>query len=205
MSVDTIKYRGYTIHIEQDIDPLNPRTDYDNLGTMVCFHPRYNLGDKDHAGFKEPEDLLEYLKRERKNLAVVLPLYLLDHSGLWMKTGRFACDSAGWDTSNVGVIFITKEQARKEYGWKLITKERKEKLAKYLEGEVELYSSYLEGAVYGFYGYEHDKSGLLPDAQSAVDHHIKRVRALHFYKLKAWLRHKVSLLKRWGAPEGALA
>lgn len=36
---------AYTIFIYPDEYPDNPR-DWDNTGTMVCFHSRYNLGDK---------------------------------------------------------------------------------------------------------------------------------------------------------------
>ena len=36
----------YKLKIEQDADPLNPRTDWDNFGTMVCWHRNYNLGDE---------------------------------------------------------------------------------------------------------------------------------------------------------------
>lgn len=36
----------YLLQIMQDDDPLNPRTDYDNFGHMVCWHSRYNLGDE---------------------------------------------------------------------------------------------------------------------------------------------------------------
>jgi len=32
------------LEIEQDSSPESPRT-WDNLGTMVCFHKRYDLGD----------------------------------------------------------------------------------------------------------------------------------------------------------------
>ena len=37
-------YKGYTIAIDYDSDPSNPR-EWDNFGTMVCFHRRYALGD----------------------------------------------------------------------------------------------------------------------------------------------------------------
>lgn len=43
----------YTIKIEQDISPLNPREDFDQYATMVCFHSRYNLGDK--HDYSDPE------------------------------------------------------------------------------------------------------------------------------------------------------
>jgi len=38
-------YRDHTIKIIHDPDPESPR-DYDNLGTMICWHRRYNFGDK---------------------------------------------------------------------------------------------------------------------------------------------------------------
>lgn len=43
-----------TVVIIPDPDPLNPREDYDNLGTMVCWHRRHRLGD-DH-NYKDPQD-----------------------------------------------------------------------------------------------------------------------------------------------------
>lgn len=36
----------YKVYIEQDHDPINPRTDYDHVGVMYCEHRRYDLGDK---------------------------------------------------------------------------------------------------------------------------------------------------------------
>lgn len=44
-------YKGYTIKIYHDEDAESPR-DWDNLGEMVCFHRRYNLGDCNHKGAK---------------------------------------------------------------------------------------------------------------------------------------------------------
>lgn len=46
----------YTLLVSDDDIPLNPREDYDNLGTMVCWHRRYNLGDK-HT-YDDPVDFL---------------------------------------------------------------------------------------------------------------------------------------------------
>ena len=34
------------VRIVHDPDPINPRKDYDNLGTMLCWHRRYTLGDE---------------------------------------------------------------------------------------------------------------------------------------------------------------
>lgn len=35
----------YRVKVEADDDPMNPRTDQDNLGTMFCWHHGYHLGD----------------------------------------------------------------------------------------------------------------------------------------------------------------
>lgn len=45
MSLAAVK-QPYLLLIMQDDEPLNPRTDYDNFGHMVCWHRRYNLGDE---------------------------------------------------------------------------------------------------------------------------------------------------------------
>ena len=49
--------KPYTLFVVDDDMPLNPRTDYDNLGKMVCWHSRYNLGDK--HDYDEPRDFLQ--------------------------------------------------------------------------------------------------------------------------------------------------
>lgn len=52
------------IHIEQDINPWNPRTEQDgNVGIMMCWHRNYNLGDKNK--FEEPEEFLQDLLRRK--------------------------------------------------------------------------------------------------------------------------------------------
>lgn len=57
MAVTTDKSR-YRIEIVLDDDPPDPR-DWDNLGTMACWHKRYNLGDK--HDFSEPIDFMREL------------------------------------------------------------------------------------------------------------------------------------------------
>ena len=52
----------YVLEIHLDEDPLNPREEQDNLGTMVCWHNRYALGDKRSKG--DPEDFIVALAEE---------------------------------------------------------------------------------------------------------------------------------------------
>ena len=46
----------YALKISYDDDPLNPREDYDNFGTMCCWHSRYNLGDEHNHS--EPREMM---------------------------------------------------------------------------------------------------------------------------------------------------
>lgn len=63
---DTIKWEKdgklHCLHIQRDDTPLNPRTDWDNITIMACWHRRYDLGDKIED--KEPEDFWKRLVRE---------------------------------------------------------------------------------------------------------------------------------------------
>jgi len=161
---DTTEFGDYVIKVEHDDMSESPR-EWDNLGRMVCWHSRYNLGD-DH-GFGTPsvfahmlsglysEEITEYLDDEQFEKCwdaackdhIIIPLYLYDHSGITMSCSPFACP---WDSGQVGYIYISYEDIRKEYGWKRITKKRREQIVKYLVGEVETYDHYLTGSVYGF-------------------------------------------------------
>ena len=185
--MEEIKYKGYSIKIEQDDNPINPRED-DNLGTMICFHRRYDLGDKHDLNkddFNSWDEVYNYLKKECK-AAVILPLYLYDHSGI-----AISCDSfigreqhAEWDSGQVGFIYVSKETLKKEK----LEKRSKKIIEKYLQGEVETYNQYINGEVYGFiiedengnpvedgscWGF-YDTKDAIAEAKSIVDYEVKQ-------------------------------
>ena len=58
---DIEKYKGYEIGIFYDDDPQDPRGD-DNLGKMVCWHSRHNLGDEQRRD--SPEDWMREIACE---------------------------------------------------------------------------------------------------------------------------------------------
>jgi len=144
-TIETKTIGKYEIEIIPDESPESPR-EWDNLGTMVCFHNRYNLGDEGH-GFADVYDFNEFWKSNKKNIGVILPLYLYDHSGITMSTERFSCP---WDSGQIGWIFISKEKMRTEYSYKRVSKKLKSRVAGYLRGEVKVYDQYLTGDVYGY-------------------------------------------------------
>lgn len=130
----------YILNIYRDTDAESPR-EWGNRGTMACFHGRYNLGDKDVPTMDEVKEIAtsrDYIS---------LPLYLYDHGGITMSCSPFSCP---WDSGQVGVIFVSTERVRKEYGVKRISKKLRERVIGYLQGEVETYDQYLTGDVYGY-------------------------------------------------------
>lgn len=132
------------LKIEQDEDPQNPRTEWDNIGKMVCFHKQYCLGDKTDlmsGDFNGWDELEEHLKQEH-GLFVSLPLYLYDHSGITISTEPFSCP---WDSGRVGLIYATEEDLKEFPG-----PDAKEKLLDCLRSEVKVYDQYLTGDVHGW-------------------------------------------------------
>ena len=88
---------------------------------MICFHKRYNLGDKhdfDRSDYESWDELKQAIIKET-DAAIILPLYLYDHSGITMNTTGFYCP---WDSGIVGYITISKAKIRSEYGLKKVSK-----------------------------------------------------------------------------------
>ena len=156
--------------IEYDDNAINPRIECDNIGTMVCFHRRYGLGDKhSHAN---PEDaVVDIASKLNANYAewvgytrypddqqveqgqalidkhcVTLPLHLYDHSGITMSTSRFSCS---WDSGQVGFIYMTHKTMRENWPETTHTHEQAVAAAEAcLETEVKVYDQYLTGDVW---------------------------------------------------------
>ena len=131
--IEKYKKGDRIFEIFQDLDPRNPLEDYLGIGTMVCARSRYILGHKQ----------VNNLSEARSDIpagSVVLPLYLLDHSGITMSVTPFACP---WDSGCVGFIYATPETLEKEG----ITPEQAKTN---MTGAVRGYDYYLRGEVYGF-------------------------------------------------------
>jgi len=135
--------------IEQDEYPESPR-EWDNLTTLICFHNRYDLGD-DHDYNSEDYQSWEELEQaivENENPLHISPLFLYDHSGLYLKIGDWhnsglAQGHAHFDSGQVGFVIVTQESVDK-LGTPL------EFVPGQAKGEVETYAAYLSGNVYGF-------------------------------------------------------
>lgn len=150
----------YTLQIVPDDNAESPRTANDNVGKMVCWHPRLRLGDEhEHRTGLEflqaladeldveidslvrYENKIEYLLGRLSGRALIIPLYIYDHGGVTMSTKPFSC---AFDSGRVGWIYATREQINREWNgdW--------EKARQYLNSEVEDYDRWLRGEAYGF-------------------------------------------------------
>lgn len=141
--VETKRIGKYEIEIIPQDSPECPRT-WDNLGTMVCQHRRYNLGDKHDYDLSDCNSWSD-VQKELGYLPIILNLYLYDHSGITMSCTPFGDK---WDSGQVGFIFASKESLLKEYG--MVDEDIIKKAQSVLEGEVETYDQYLRGDVYGY-------------------------------------------------------
>lgn len=140
MSVEAVRI----LRIWQDTQAEDSRS-WDSLGTMVCWHRRYRLGDRHE--FRTPEEFLAWVEEAGRENFVILPLYLCDHGGLAMRTVPFGDP---WDSGQVGWIYAEKSEVCSAFGVPEVTKEVAARAEEVLRAEVDNYDRWLRGDVYGF-------------------------------------------------------
>jgi hypothetical protein len=118
----------------------------DWTGVLWCFHKAYRLGDKhdlQRSDFSSWDEMEEHL-RTALGAVAILPVYLMDHGGVSMRTTSF---NDRWDSGQVGFIWASKESIQKMCGDE--SPDPKE-LNEVLQHEVAVYDSYLRGDVWGY-------------------------------------------------------
>lgn len=146
---------GNWLKVEQEEQPQDPR-EWDNLGKMICFHNRYELGDATQLkkdDFDSWDDLKMALTSDYEAV-IVLPIIMYDHSGISVSTTREYPFNCRWDSGQVGWIYTTNEAIKEVYDVTEVTPELLEQAIVSLVGEVKTYSQYLEGEIYAFTEYE---------------------------------------------------
>lgn len=207
--LETIEYKGFNIKVYPDECAESPREwgssftiaakcEYridnetiDDPIDYLFYQMSFSEEQKDwwlqRHNYNYNHELLNELLTQFSRTHIWLNVYMYEHGNVAFSCNSFSCR---WDSGQVGWIYISKEDARKEWGWDRITNERLNDVYKWMEGEVEVYSQYASGSVYyydiensneedigeccgGFYGYDHEESGLLEYAQNAIDCYIK--------------------------------
>jgi len=145
--------KDYKVIVDFDMDPLNPRH-FDNMGIILAYHRRYSLGDiNERDRIRNPADGIngwgefEQYLRDEEDAAVVLPVYMYEHSGIVLSTIPFNC---AWDSGRLGLIFCTNKMIKNEYGVDVITDKEIELATRSLTAEIEDYSAYINGEVYQY-------------------------------------------------------
>lgn len=153
--METLQLGKLKIKIQQDNFPLNPREEFENVGTIACWHQRYSLGDVQprvspdeylvelmqqrewslHRKYVpddvEPEHVKAYINKHY----FILPVYIYDHGCAILNTKSFSCP---WDSGQLGFIYAGRDS------------EGYTDMLAGLEAEVRTYGQYLNGEVYGF-------------------------------------------------------
>ena len=143
---------GRTLGVEYSEWAESPR-EWDNLTKCIFFGTYSHVGDKhnynsnDYNGWDEMEQ--DIIKREQP--VIIKKVYMYVHSGATISLKPFSCP---WDSGVLGFVIITKEDLKREYNWKVITKKRLESVMEninnVLEGEIEVLDDYISGDVYEF-------------------------------------------------------
>lgn len=128
------------IKIVQDQNPMNPRKEYEHLGTILYTSNHYLLGDEQ----VDSDRIKEVLEDED---LISLPVYAYIHGDVVLNTTGFSCP---WDSGQCGVIYISKAKALKEWNRKRMSLKLYTQMLDFLKSEVEEFSNYLSGEVYGY-------------------------------------------------------
>lgn len=155
MTYETIQISpDVRVRIEPDEDARSPQESWDTVGQIAYRSTRYTLGTEYVSG----ERLDAIAEGIRNGSLIGLPVYAYVHGSSMIAAGQrlrngaivygnpFSCP---WDSGQSGFIYCTREKAVKEWGKKLCTEAVRDKALKYLFGEVEQFSQYLEGDIYG--------------------------------------------------------
>ena len=124
----------YTLKVEQDDMAESPRA-FDNICSMVCWHSRYDLGDKHN--FDDVDEFLQHLyldvtgkhwidehesenwkdiynELQESNLVAIKLIRAYEHSGITVSTSNAYPYNDRWDSYLVGFIYVTKKTIFKE-------------------------------------------------------------------------------------------
>ena len=141
-----------TLTIYADEDPGNPRTEWDNLGTMILCGSYAWQGDKHGWGEKGWDEWgreASLPKRIEESAGPIL--FLPIHGRCPSRGGMFAGAPGDWDPDTCdGMIYVSLADVRREYSCKRVSAKVRGQALSVLRGEVETQDQYLTGEVFGY-------------------------------------------------------
>jgi len=163
MTQQEIKVENISVEIICDNFAENPR-EWCNATKFVMFHNRCELPNElgikagDYNSWNEMKDALD------KEYKWVYPVFMHDHGNVAFSVNSFECR---WDSGQVG--FIVSDEGEAQDAYVNVTQELRV-LAHYINGEVygvRVFEDTEEiDSCYGYYGYDHETSGLKDELDS---------------------------------------
>ena len=162
--VKSFRYKDKLVLICFDEDPMDPRKEWDNAGIFWAWHRSYTIGDEDEvtrhdqtfcksdfdpSNFNNFGELADAIYAKHRAV-LVLPVYMLDHSGLSLSVGDFR---DRWDSGQLGVIWLPREGLA-DIGHKIASKGAIAKAEDLLKAEIAVANAYVSGDVYGWQTFE---------------------------------------------------
>lgn len=159
-------------YLIQDEMCESPDEDGDDAVFLVNYHRDFDVRRDEIITEDDARDWYQATRKiPQEEEFHMFTLACLVHGGVWLSLEKgFTCDSDGWDTSHVGVVLVSKKEAKKV-----------EKALELAHGLVKYWNKYLSGDVYcavtetyskkkepidydvlgGCYGYENAKESLI--------------------------------------------
>ena len=156
---ETFTHNGFTVKIHHDNSGTeSPRQD-SNLGVFWTMERNQKSPDALIVRGDAKASLVYTLRcadnwhaifKALDAQAVWLPVWKYEHSGVAYAAAENNPFSCPWDSGQAGVIFVLKADIRKEYGVNRVDPKTRAKVLTVLMGEVETYSQWANGEVYGY-------------------------------------------------------
>jgi hypothetical protein len=178
---DQIYYNGYNINIYYDEDCESPSEWGDEGLFLIANHRDFYVKPPKcpsrRSSMNDDRPYFESAFDDYKDTHHIFGLEAYIHSGISLSIsyeGNFP--DRRWDVSQLGYVFVSKEE------WP-----EREKAKEIARGYIETWNDYLSGSVYyykienseeeeeddlgcgGWYGYDHETSGLLSEAKAEID------------------------------------
>lgn len=103
--------------------------------------------DKDYNEVEDTTEFYAAIDKWIEENVCIQNLYLYEHSGITIRCSPFSC---GWDSGQVGFIYVTKEKAGDDW----------QNAETILKGEIATLDQYLTGDVWGYRSFEVDASDM---------------------------------------------
>lgn len=169
---DMLQAHAYDLKRQLEADPDNESLQADAARAKDAYEYIHDL----YAWSEDADVVL------RPDIAICLPIYMYDHSGVTISHAPFSCP---WDSGQIGWHYMTKDVLEQEFGGD------RQRAEAYMDAQLKIYDDYLTDNVWAFVIL--DGEGDMEDScagfygDNAIDNMLEHVDPGHHEGLKrAW-------------------